>query len=85
MQITVHLSATLELMTLNVISSHHGLPPFLPPPRYLYFQRISIMFKLVLWATLVFFSYGSQLQIGAEEAAARGGSARCVMSADGLR
>ena len=27
-------------------------------------QSISIMFKLVLWATLVFFSYGSQLQIG---------------------
>ena len=42
-------------------------PPFIPvfpPLRYLYFQRISIMFKLVIWATLVFFSYGSQLQIG---------------------
>ena len=38
--------------------------PVSPPLRYLYFQRISIMFKLVLWATLVFFSYGSQLQIG---------------------
>ena len=33
-------------------------------PEYYFFDIINFTFKLVLWATLVFFSYGSQLQIG---------------------
>ena len=33
-------------------------------PEQYYFDIINIMFKLVLYATLVFFNYGSQLQIG---------------------
>ena len=33
-------------------------------PEYYFFDIVNFTFKLVLWATLVFFNYGSQLQIG---------------------
>ena len=41
-----------------------SLPHSRSTPRYFFFDIINFTFKLVLWATLVFFSYGSQLQLG---------------------
>ena len=33
-------------------------------PQYYYFDIINFFHKMILWATLVFFGYGSQLQVG---------------------
>ena len=44
--------------------SYFCLPPSFPRASPGRFQSINFAFKLVLWATLVFFRYGSQLQIG---------------------
>jgi len=41
-----------------------SLPPLLALLPYPTQTRINFLFKLLLYATLVFFSYGSQLQIG---------------------